>query len=61
MFARACIPGNTKPARKHGVFTNVPALAFRPYAICTHVLELCTRQSVFKKKTSFSLNHPEDA
>ena len=56
MFVLAYIPGNAQPASKHGVFTDVPALASRTYAIYTHAPEFCTRQSVFKK--SFILNNP---
>ena len=58
MFARTWIPRKMQAARKHGVFTNVAALAFRINAIYTHVSEFCTRQSVFLK--TFILNHPVD-
>ena len=54
MFARACIPKNKKPARKHGAFTNVPA--FRIYATCTRVRSFVHVRAFLKK--TFILNHP---
>ena len=49
MSARVCIPRNVaQPARKHGVFRNVPAQAFRISAISIRFPELCSRQSVEK-------------
>ena len=39
MFPRAYIPGNAQAARRHDIFTNVPALAFRIFATNTYIPE----------------------
>ena len=47
MLPRLCIPRNTKLAHKYGIFTNIPPLSFRMYAIYTHVPE-------FRRSQDFS-------